>query len=249
MALCFALAGTSGALEADERRTGFEDMRPELQAMQNDVMANPGLFWVLDGERLYGASAGRSDKSCRECHGPAKTAMAGVAARYPAWDETGAVPVDLSGRINFCRTRHQQAEPLARESDAMLSLTSFVTLQSRGMSIVPDPDPRLAPARAEGEAYFFRRAGQLNLACSHCHDDHAGERLLAAKIPEAHPTGYPQYRLQWETMGSLHRRFGNCLSGVRAKVPSAGAPSLIALELYLNGRAAGLSVEAYPIRP
>lgn len=249
MALCFALTGTGEVLAADERRTGFDDMRPELQAMQTDEMANPGRFWVLDGERLYGAAAGRTGQSCQGCHGPAQTAMAGVAARYPAWDEAGATPVDLSGRINLCRTRHQDAEPLARESDAMLSLTSFVTLQSHGMPIEPDPDPRLAPARAEGEASFFRRVGQLNLACSHCHDDHAGGRLLAAKIPEAHPTGYPQYRLQWETMGSLHRRFGNCLSGVRAEVPAAGAPSLIALELYLKSRAAGLTVEAYPIRP
>lgn len=237
------------AIAAEERRTGYQDMSPDLQAMQDDVASNPGLFWVLDGERLYASTEGAADTSCLGCHGPAETAMAGVAARYPAWDDESARPVDLAGRISLCRSRHQGADPLARGTDALLALEAFVAAQSGGLPISPDPDPRLAAARAEGKRLFNSRMGQLNLACSHCHDDHAGGRLLAATIPQAHPTGYPQYRLQWETMGSLHRRFGNCMSGVRAQTYPAGAPPLIALELYLKDRAAGLLLEAYPIRP
>ena len=244
-----ALALAAGSAAGEERRTGYDDMAPELRAMQDDRQANPGLFWALDGERLYAEPAGTAQTSCRDCHGPAPTAMAGVAARYPAWDEEEGRAVDLAGRINLCRARHQGAAPLDRGDDALLSLTLHVTLQSAGAPIAPDPDPRLDRARARGEALFAARMGQLNLACADCHADNAGRRLLAATIPQAHPTGYPQYRLQWETMGSLHRRFGNCISGVRAEPLAPGDPALVALELYLMERAAGLPLESLPIRP
>jgi len=36
-------------------------------------------------------------------------------------------------------------------------------------------------------------------------------------IPQAHPTGYPLYRLEWQAVGSLQRRLRNCMIGVRAE--------------------------------
>lgn len=239
----------AGPAFADDRRTGYDDMNANLQAMQNDAMANPGLFWVLEGERLYSEPAGSTRESCAECHGPGEDGMAGIAARYPVWDNTVSEPIDLAGRIQQCRSDRQQAEPLARESADLLALSAYVTHQSRGQPIVPDPSPQMDTVRTEGEVLFSRRIGQLNLACVHCHEDNAGGRLAAALIPQAHPTGYPQYRLQWETMGSLQRRFGNCITGVRAAPFEPGSRPLIALEAFLKKRAAGLLVESLPIRP
>jgi len=80
----------------------------------------------------------------------------------------------------------------------LLSLQTYVAYQSRGMAIAPDADPRLAPARERGRKLFFVRMGQLNLACAQCHDEHAGQRPGGAVIPQAHPTGYPLYRLEWQ---------------------------------------------------
>ena len=34
----------------------------------------------------------------------------------------------------------------------------------------------------------------------------AGQKLAAVTIPQGHPTGYPIYRLEWQTLGSLKRR-------------------------------------------
>lgn len=245
-ALLVLVAMGAGA-EAETRRTGYDDMSAELQAMQDDTFANPGMFWVLDGERLWSEPAGEAGRACADCH--AAVDMAGVAARYPAFDSEGGRAVDLPGRINLCRTRHQQAPALSRESDPLLALTAFVARQSDGRPISPDPAPELDAARARGEALFTRRMGQLNLSCSQCHADNAGGRLAAALIPEAHPTGYPQYRLEWESMGSLHRRFANCMTGIRAEPFAPGSDAFIALELYLKERAAGLPVEAPAIRP
>jgi len=47
-----------------------------------------------------------------------------------------------------------------------------------------------------GRALFNRRQGQLNLACTQCHDDNWGKQLAGTTIPQAHPTGYPVYRLE-----------------------------------------------------
>jgi sulfur-oxidizing protein SoxA len=203
---------------------------------------------VLSGEALWAAPAGAEDVACAGCHGPPEE-MAGAAPRYPAWDEGLGKPVTLTGRVNLCRTRHQGAEPFPAEDPDLLALAALVGVQSRGMAIAPDPDPRMAPWRARGEDLFTARLGQLNLSCAQCHDDHAGGRLGPAPIPEAHPTGYPIYRLQWQEMGSLQRRFGNCLSGVRSTPFPYGADAYVALEAYLMERAAGMPLETPAVRP
>lgn len=242
-------AGLATAAAAEDRQSSYESMSPELQAMQDDEAINPGMLWVGQGAALWETPAGAAGRSCKGCHGDPAESMAGVAARYPAWDEASATPVDLLGRIDLCRTRHQHAETLGRDSDPLLALGAFVARQSDGLPITPDPDPRLDPWREKGQALFEGRMGQLNLACASCHDDHAGEHLAAARIPQAHPTGYPQYRLQWERMGGLHRRLENCMTGIRAEPFKAGSLEYIALESFLMSRAAGLPLEAPAIRP
>jgi sulfur-oxidizing protein SoxA len=175
--------------------------------------------------------------------------MKGVAARYPAFDAQENRPIDLQDRINDCRVRHQQAEKLPYESATLLGLVTFVANQSRGVAIAPDADERLAPFRERGKALFETRMGQLNFSCAQCHDDRWGERLGSSPIPQAHPTGYPIYRLEWQGLGSLQRRFRNCLIGVRAEPFAYGAPEYVDLELYLMERAKGMPVETPAVRP
>jgi sulfur-oxidizing protein SoxA len=91
--------------------------------------------------------------------------------------------------------------------------------------------------------------GQLDFSCAQCHDDNAGRRLASSLIPQAHPTGYPIYRLEWQGMGSLQRRFRNCMSGVRAEPYAYGSGEFTALELFLKQRAAGMVVESPAVRP
>src|SRR5471032_2858009 len=125
------------------RRSGYSFMTPETQAIQNDDTANPGMLWVLDGEALWKRKAGAADKACADCHDDARVSMKGVAAHYPAFDKTLGRPVNLEQRINLCRTRHQQATPLAYESRDLLALTAFIAQQSRGVAISSGADPQL----------------------------------------------------------------------------------------------------------
>jgi len=82
-----------------------------------------------------------------------------------------------------------------------------------------------------------------------CHDDQAGRRLAGSIIPQGHPTGYPIYRLEWQGMGSLHRRLRGCMVGVRAKPFGYGSEEFIAIEAFLMERARGMVIESPAIRP
>jgi L-cysteine S-thiosulfotransferase len=244
-----AVSAVAAEIPTNERRSGYEFMGRDTQAMQDDDTANPGMLFVLDGEAAWRRKAGAANLACADCHGDAKISMKGVASRYPEFDAALGRPVDLEQRINLCRGERQQAPPLAFENPELLALTAYVATQSRGQPIAVGDDARMKPFIDAGRAIFMRRQGQLNLSCAQCHDDNWGQKLAGAAIPQGHPTGYPLYRLEWQTLGSLQRRLRNCLFGMRAVSYPYDAPDYINLELYLMWRARGMPVETPAVRP
>ena len=242
-------AAIAAEIPLSDRKSGYEFMARETRAMQGDDTTNPGMLWVLDGEALWNRKEGAAAKSCADCHGDARESMKGVAARYPAFDAQRGQPIDLAQRINICRADRQQATPFAFESKELLALTAYIGMQSRGMPIDSKDDERLTPFLRAGEKLFKLRQGQLNLSCATCHDDNWGGKLAGAPIPQGHPNGYPLYRLEWQTLGSLQRRLRNCLIGMRAEAFAYGAPENVDLELYLMWRARGMKVETPAVRP
>ncbi len=238
----------AGEIAPSDRKSGYDFMSRETRAMQDDDTANPGLLWVLEGGTIWSRKSA-AGKACADCHGDARTSMKGVAARYPAFDAARGRPLNLEQRINACRVERQQAPPLAWESRELLALTAYVARQSRGMPIESVSDPRTQPFVEAGRALWDRRQGQLNLACAQCHDDHWGQQLAGNVIPQAHPTGYPLYRLEWQGLGSLERRLRNCLVGIRAEPYEYGAPEMVNLELFLMWRARGMPMDAPAVRP
>lgn len=249
------LAWSAGAASAEdiplgERRSGYEFMGPQSRGMQDDDTANPGMLSVLEGEALWARKTGEAGQACATCHGEARASMKSVAVRYPAFDPESSRPIDLEGRINRCRTERQKAPALAREGRELLALTTYVAHQSRGLPIAdPLADGRLRPFVEAGRALFERRQGQIDMSCAQCHDDNWGRSLAGIAVPQAHPTGYPIYRLEWQSVGSLQRRLRNCMIGMRADPYGYGAPEYIDLALYLMWRARGLAIETPAVRP
>jgi L-cysteine S-thiosulfotransferase len=248
-ALFGAAVANAAEIPLAERKSGYEFMARETRAMQDDDTANPAMLSVLDGETLWQRKDGSAAKSCADCHGDARTSMKGVAARYPAFDAARGRPIDLEERVNICRTDKQQATALALESKELLALAAYVGQQSRGMPIDIADDARTRPFLQAGRDMFTERQGQLNLSCAQCHDDNWGQKLAGAPIPQGHPTGYPIYRLEWQTLGSLQRRLRNCLFGMRAISYPYGAAEMVNLELYLMWRARGMPIETPAVRP
>jgi sulfur-oxidizing protein SoxA len=143
----------------------------------------------------------------------------------------------------------QKAPALQLESRELLALSAYIGRQSRGLPIDIAVPERAKPLLAAGRATFERRQGQLNLSCAQCHDGLAGNKLAGNPIPQAHPTGYPIYRLEWQGLGSLQRRLRNCMIGVRAEPYAYGSPEFVELELYLMWRARGMKLETPAVRP
>ena len=245
--LAVVLVTTLG--HAAEKRSGYDDASPATRAMQDDDASNPGSLWVQQGESLWSERPPDGTHSCADCHGDAARSMRGVSARYPMFDGRLGRPITLEQRINQCRIERQGAAKLSPDSDAMLALTAFVGLQSRGLPMRVSVDGPALPFFDAGQALFTLRQGQLNLSCSQCHDGLAGQHLGGSVIPQGQPNGYPEYRLEWQGIGSLYRRIRNCLVGIRAEPFDPDAPELAALEFYLAWRASGLKVETPAVRP
>ncbi len=249
-------------------RSDLESLSPSTQAMQRRDSDNPGWLAVQLGEQLYARPDGQRQQACSHCHGSPSAGQGSPGAgqtealprkamkplklqlpRYPRMDELTGQPLDLSGRIEACRQRHQQAAAWTREDPRRLALQAYVAAQARGLPLQPDPDPRLVPARQRGHALYHRRIGQLELSCADCHDRSWGKRLGGSLIPQGHPNAYPLWRMQWQALGSLQRRMRACLAGVRAAPWPDEDPAWIELELYLQWRAEGLALETPGVRP
>lgn len=241
-AVLAALLLGAGLAAAADLRPSRDYLSPDLRAQQDDPSRHPGWLWVEDGEARWRQGA----RSCASCHGEID-AMRGVAARYPAVAPDGAL-LNLEGRIERCRTQHQAEPPFGYESEPLLGLTAAIALRSRGLPMSVATDGPAAAFLAEGRRMYETRQGQLNLACGQCHDDNAGRRLRGDVISNGLGTGYPAYRLEWNTLGSLHRRLRACSLGVRATQFPPGSAEYLALELFLAARAQGMPVEAPGLR-
>jgi sulfur-oxidizing protein SoxA len=234
-------------------RPGSEFQSPEARAMQLDDFANPGLLWVERGEKLWSEPRGAANKSCASCHGDAAQSMKTAAAHHPRYYE-GLGVLDLEGRIKACVVKKQRAPDLPWESQELLSLSTYVARQAKGQRIdvvIPAHAGIQSPMRQayeRGKHLYFERQGQLNLACTNCHDANWGKTLLAERISQGHPGDWPAYRIEWQTLGSLQRRLRACYFGVRAELPPLGSPDLVALEVYLADRAKGLELSPPGVR-
>jgi len=250
---CLLHAALSTAAEPQRKippsalRSGITFASADVRALQADDFENPGMLWVERGAKRWN-DAGGAAKSCRDCHGDAVARMKGVATRYPAFDAASGRVLTLDARINACRTRHQSLDPLPLESDDLLALSAYVAKQSRGMPVEVTIDERTMPSFERARALYYRRIGQFNLSCAHCHEANWGKRIYAETVSQGHGNGYPAYRLEWQAFGSLERRLRACYSGVRAEMPDYGSAELAELQLFLSWRGRGLPVEAPGVR-
>lgn len=209
-------------------RSGLDYSSEEVRQLQASDAENPGMLWVDRGAELFG-------QHCAACHSPAS--MKGVATRYPRVVDGKVVNLEAQVRHNGPQFDY--------ESQELLSLTAYVAHQSRGLPF----SQAISPEETEqGKREYHRRRGQMNLSCAHCHEANPGKQLGAETLSQGQPNGYPTYRLEWQTLGSLHRRLRACMYGLHAELPAYGSELLLNLELFLAVRARGLSVETPAVR-
>ncbi len=248
------VVGWSGVQAQPSRLTGYDLMGESLRQLQRDDAQNPGMLAVREGQALWAQVPGGAGRACASCHGgPLEERMRGVATRYPVWDPATSRPLTLSLQVARCLETHQ-GKPTLPDSPERLALTAALAHASRGAPL-QSSDASLSPAsplqswRAEGERLWRQRVGQLDLSCAECHEAQVGKRLGGSPIPPANTVGYPTYRLEWQTLGSLQRRLRNCMTGVRAQPYPPDSPQALALEVFMAWRDQGMRLEAPAVRP
>jgi sulfur-oxidizing protein SoxA len=247
-AVALALATLAAAPALPDIKSGTEFLSPEMRRQQADETRNPAYFWVEQGRELFSRKPAPDGQACIGCHAEPQQSLRGAATHYPQVDMATGALLNLEGRIEQCRTERQKQPAFGYESPELLSMTAYVASLSRGLPVDVKTDGAAKPFFDAGMAFFERRQGQLNLSCQQCHDGLVGQKLRGDTISHGAGTGYPAYRLEWNDVGSLHRRLRACSLGVRATQFDYGSPEYLALELYLAGRARGLPVETPGIR-
>jgi len=237
-----------GSYQVGEKRSGYTFAKPETRAIQDDEFENPAFLWVDYGEELWDTVDGAEEKACTSCHESASDSMAEVGATYPVFAPELGKPINIEQRINQCRTERMGAEPWKWESRELLAMTIYVKNQSQGKPVEVALSDELMPFYEKGKEFYYQRRGQLDMACANCHMDYPGGQLRANILSQGQANGFPTYRLKWQKVGSLHRRFRGCNKQVRAKPYGNGSDEYVNLELFLTHRANGLPVETPSVR-
>jgi sulfur-oxidizing protein SoxA len=239
----------------DPRLSGNHFLTPSLRQLQNDAASSPISLWLDNGASLWADSS--RGASCQSCHGKVDTLKSAVAS-FPKLVPTDASKapklINLEDQIMACRERSGTLVKQQPEDPDILALSALLHNAAIGQAITPQP-PASATLQtlwnthlAHGTQLYATRLGRMNLACVHCHDQSIGKQMRADVISPGNPTGFPIYRMSWQTLGSIDRRLRACYSGVQAVVPPAGDTVLRELELYLKVRATGLPLDGPAVR-
>ncbi len=231
-----------------EKYSGYVVNEPETRDIQDDDFQNPAFLWVEQAQSLWSKADGKAGKSCESCHGNPEVSMKGSSASYPKIHKKKKTLLTVEHQINICREEYMKTKPWKWESDQMLGMSALVRMQSRDMPVNVNVGGEAKPYFEKGREFYFQRRGQLDLACTHCHVDNHGNKVRSEKLSQGMPTGFPTYRMKWQKLGSLHRRFRGCNKNIRAQPYKQGTPEYTALELYLMWRANGLPVESPSVR-
>lgn len=232
-----------------EVTSGWLYRTPETRALEADSFQNPGMLYVERGSEIWNTVDGAAGKSCASCHGDAAKSMKGVGAHFPKWDAASGKPVNLELQVNICRKERMQAEPYKFDAADQKALVTFVKNQSLGEPMKIDlTQGQMQSWWEHGKELYYRRTGQLNLACASCHEQNNGKYIRADHLSQGNVNGFPTYRLKQANMVSLHNRFRGCIRDTRAEMPKPLSDDLVALEVYVTWRGTGLSIETPAVR-
>ncbi len=192
------------------------------------------------GEEFYNKTFANG-KSLADCFGP----DGAVRNQYPKWDSDRGMVVTMELAINECLTANGE-KPLKYKKGKITEVTAYMSFNSRGQEVdvkIPSDDPRALAAYENGKEHFYTKRGQLNFACADCHMLTAGNLYRADTTSPGfgHGTHWPVYRSKWQSMGTLHRRFGGCHKNIRANPYKAQGEEYRNLEYFVTYMSNGLT--------
>ncbi len=245
----FLLVTPATVTLAVEAKSGYEYIKPETRATQDDDFANPGLLAVAHGQNLFNNKQKDADKACAECHGEdgARLNMKQI-ARYPVYNENSTEVVTLQEKISRCRNDNTGSKALSTDHADLVALETFVRNLAIGETINVQTDGPMTELLKEGEKLYRTRYGLIDMACYQCHDVYPGQRIRGQTISQGQGNGFPTYRLGTGEITSLHQRIQQCLTLMRAEPFDADSDEINLMGLYLMSRSNGLKIETPAVR-
>jgi len=225
--------------------SGWRFRASETQALEMDDFENPAFVFVDQGIDLWSKVDGSEGKSCADCHSDVAE-FEGLRPQLPRVED-GKV-VAMESLINECRTDRMGADAWKWSGGSMQAMSALIGLQSRGMPVDVTIDGDAAAHWEKGKELYYTRVGQLDMACSTCHENYYGTMIRADHLSQGQINGFPTYRLKNAKLNSQHARFKGCMKNIRATPFKEGGEEFLALELYLASRGNGLSVETPSVR-
>jgi len=229
----------------DEVVSGWVYRKDETQALQLDDFDNPAFVFVDQAIDEWSNVDGTAGESCSSCHEDVAD-FKGLRPSLPRVEDGQLVTME--NLINECRTDRMGAEAWSYSGSEMTGMTALVGLQSRGMPINVAIDGDAASFWETGKELYYTRVGQLDMACSNCHEDNYDTMIRADHLSQGQINGFPAYRLKNAKLNSMHARFKGCMKNIRANPYKEGGEEFKALELYIASRGEGLSVETPSVR-
>ncbi|MGH8244906.1 MAG: sulfur oxidation c-type cytochrome SoxA [Gammaproteobacteria bacterium] len=215
----------------------------DAKAQYDSIMEFPPFQGDVDrGRTLWETSFGNG-KTFASCF---PSAGRNVAGTYPYFDERLDRVVTFEMAINFCLRDNGEAQLDYGDRETMGVLTAYARTLSDGMRINVRVEGRAAKDKyGQGKALYYRRIGQLNLACASCHVTHAGryfrDELLSPAIGQ--PAHFPVFRAG-ESLHTLHMRYQRCMEAMRAVPFPAGSEALNNLEYFHSYLSNGVPLKA-----
>ncbi|MGR3514483.1 MAG: sulfur oxidation c-type cytochrome SoxA [Paracoccaceae bacterium] len=225
--------------------SGWTFRTDETQALQMDDFDNPAFVFLDQAIDTWETTEGSEGKSCASCHEDVAD-FAGLKASLPRV-ENGEL-VTLTNLVNECVTDRMGGEAWKYSGAKMSGMTALIAHQSRGMPMNVKIDGEAAQFWEQGKELYYTRVGQLDMACSNCHEDNYGNMIRADHLSQGQINGFPLYRLKNAKINTTHGRFKGCMKNIRATPFKEGGPEFKALELYIASRGQGLSVETPAVR-
>jgi sulfur-oxidizing protein SoxA len=239
--------------ETDTDRNPFTRRRPVGYGDNLDPTNNPAVVRAEEAQALWNAR-GPKGKACADCHaGRPKTAMRGVATRYPRVVAEHGRVMSLEDFLSV-HAEMTTGRALPSESGENLDVTLLIKLASAGLPVAVDTTSPAARAAIErGKASFYRRVGERNHACADCHTpDHGANKFLGGRFLGDVTGGltrhFPTWRTSQNDVWDMRKRFQWCMTPLGANMLAADAVEYAELELFLTTFDVGKPLNAPGIR-
>lgn len=234
-------------VEYHDYANGVYAIDPQARAQWEDIEEFPPYEESIEnGEVLFNTpfANGKTYASCFDSGG------IGVRQNYPYFDDERREVVTLELAINECREKNGEA-PLKWEVGDIADLSAYMAWTSRdNIFDIKVQSQAALDAYQQGKEFYYTKRGYLNNSCATCHVQGAGNRVRTEVLHPAlgEVTHWPNFRLKWDHLATLHKRISRCHRDQGAKRFQAQDPRYRNVEYYMTYMSNGLPVNGPGVR-